>query len=76
MNRSSSYWRSLNPRTGARRASALTLAFLPLFLFFPGLVSVAHSQIYVENYSTTETASSIGEYTTSGAAVNASLIPG
>jgi hypothetical protein len=54
----------------------LTLAFLPLFLFFPGLVSVAHSQIYVENYSTTETASSIGEYTTSGAAVNASLIPG
>jgi hypothetical protein len=49
-----------------------TLALLLLFLFTPGLVHVAHSQIFVTNPTT----GTIGEYTTSGATVNASLVSG
>ncbi|MGD0540611.1 MAG: hypothetical protein ABSB33_03735 [Tepidisphaeraceae bacterium] len=70
MDRLSSHWRSLNPRTGAGKTSAFALASLLLFLFFPGLVRIAYGQIYVG------TSTGIGEYTTSGATVNPSLVSG
>jgi hypothetical protein len=54
------------------KLKTFTLALLLLFLFTPGLVRVAYSQIFVAD----STAGAVGEYTTSGATVNASLITG
>ncbi len=49
-----------------------SLAFLSLFLLSPGLVGIAHSQIFVSNF----TASTVSEYSLSGTQMSPALISG
>ncbi len=68
MNRISPHWWLPDLRSGKFKTVALLLPFL----FSLRLVQQVQSQIFIANY----TAGTIGKYTTSGAAVNTSLVTG
>jgi PEP-CTERM motif len=62
-----------DPRPVDSTISAMKLlAFLSLFLLSPGLAGIAHSQIFVSNY----TASTVSEYSLSGTQLSPALISG
>ena len=68
MNCTHGYPRPLDSTINAMKS----LAFLSIFLLSPGLVGIAHSQIFVSNF----TSSTVSEYSLSGTQLSPSLISG